>query len=88
MKYAPVLGTRILVRINGPQLKRQRERRFLSREELAEMLGSHEKHVGRLEDDGPRRVHMYMLARMATALDTHPSTLIYRHPREQKPTQP
>jgi hypothetical protein len=37
------------VKINGAKLKSLREWRFLTREELAEKVGSHRDHIGRLK---------------------------------------
>ncbi len=43
------MPTMAAVKIDGAKLKSVRERRFLSREELAEKVGSHRDHIGRLE---------------------------------------
>ena len=45
------MPTMAAVKINGAKLKSLRERQFLTREELAEKVGSHRDHIGRLERD-------------------------------------
>jgi predicted transcriptional regulator len=42
------MPTMAAVKIDGAKLKNLRERRFISREELAEKVGSHRDHIGRL----------------------------------------
>jgi transcriptional regulator with XRE-family HTH domain len=64
------------VKINGLKLKRLRERRFLRREELAEKVGSHRDHIGRLERDEVENPHMTTIRKLAAALDVDPQELV------------
>ena len=64
------------VKINGSKLKRIRERRFLRREELAEKVGSHRDHIGRLERDEVENPHMNTIRKLAGALDVEPQELV------------
>jgi transcriptional regulator with XRE-family HTH domain len=70
------MPTMAAVKIDGAKLKSLRERRFLRREELAEKVGSHRDHIGRLERgeiDSPR---MTTIRKLAAALDVEPSELL------------
>jgi transcriptional regulator with XRE-family HTH domain len=64
------------VKINGAKLKSLRERRFLTREELAEKVDSHRDHIGRLERGEIESPRMTTIRRLAEALEVEPAELI------------
>ena len=70
------MPTMAVVKIDGAKLKSLRERRFLSREELAEKVGSHRDHIGRLERDEVDSSRMSTIRKLAQALDVDPAELI------------
>ena len=53
-----------------------RERRFLTREELAEKVGSHRDHVGRLERGEVANPRMATIRNLAEALGVDPAELV------------
>jgi transcriptional regulator with XRE-family HTH domain len=65
-----------IVKINGAKLKSLRERRFISREELAEKVDSHRDHIGRLERDEIESPRMTTIRKLAGALEVDPSELV------------
>jgi transcriptional regulator with XRE-family HTH domain len=70
------MPTMAAVKIDGAKLKSLREQRFLTREELAEKVGSHRDHIGRLERDEIETPRMTTIRKLAEALDVDPSTLV------------
>jgi transcriptional regulator with XRE-family HTH domain len=64
------------VKIDGAKLKRLREQRFLTREELAEQVGSHRDHIGRLERDEVTNPRMATIRKLAAALEVDPAELV------------
>jgi transcriptional regulator with XRE-family HTH domain len=64
------------VKIDGAKLKNLRERRFLSREELAEKVGSHRDHIGRLERGEVANPRMTTIRNLAKALGVDPAELV------------
>jgi len=64
------------VKIDGAKLKSARERRFLSREELAEKVGSHRDHIGRLERGEVASPRMSTIRNLAEALAVDPVELV------------
>ena len=70
------MPTMAAVKIDGTKLKRARERRFLSREELAEKVGSHRDHIGRLERGEVANPRMTTIRKLAEALEVDPSELV------------
>jgi transcriptional regulator with XRE-family HTH domain len=64
------------VKIDGAKLKSLRERRFLRREELAEQVGSHRDHIGRLERDEIDSPRMTTIRKLAEALGVDPAELV------------
>ena len=70
------MPTMAAVKIDGAKLKSARERRFLSREELAEKVGSHRDHIGRLERDEIENPRMTTIRKLAEALEVDPTELI------------
>jgi transcriptional regulator with XRE-family HTH domain len=70
------MPTMAAVQINGAKLKSLRERQFLTREELAEKVGSHRDHIGRLERDEIESPRMTTIRKLAAALDVDPRELI------------
>jgi transcriptional regulator with XRE-family HTH domain len=64
------------VKIDGTKLKSARERRFLSREELAEKVGSHRDHIGRLERGEVANPRMATIRNLADALGVDPAELV------------
>ena len=70
------MPTMAVVEIDGAKLKRLRERRFLSREELAELVGSHRDHIGRLERGEVMNPRMATIRKLATALEIDPAELV------------
>jgi transcriptional regulator with XRE-family HTH domain len=66
----------VAVKIDGAKLKSLRERRFLRREELAEKVGSHRDHIGRLERDEIDSPRMTTIRKLAEALDVDPHELL------------
>ena len=53
-----------------------RERRFLSREELAEKVSSHRDHIGRLERGEIANPRMATIRNLAEALGVDPAELV------------
>jgi transcriptional regulator with XRE-family HTH domain len=70
------MPTMAAVKINGAKLKSLRERRFLTREELAEKIGSHRDHVGRLERGEVANPRMATIRNLADALGVDPAELV------------
>jgi transcriptional regulator with XRE-family HTH domain len=70
------MPTMAVVKIDGAKLKSLRERRFLRREELAEKVGSHRDHIGRLERDEIDSPRMTTIRKLAEALDVDPHELL------------
>jgi transcriptional regulator with XRE-family HTH domain len=64
------------VKIDGAKLKRLREQLFLTREELAEQVGSHRDHIGRLERDEVTNPRMATIRKLAAALEVDPAELV------------
>jgi transcriptional regulator with XRE-family HTH domain len=64
------------MRIDGTRLKKLRESRFISREELAEKTGLHRDHIGRLERDEVVAPRMATIRDLADALDVDPAELV------------
>jgi transcriptional regulator with XRE-family HTH domain len=62
--------------IDGAKVKSLRERRFLTREELAEKVGSHRDHIGRLERDEIDSPRMTTIRKLAEALEVDPHELL------------
>ena len=65
-----------VVKIDGAKLKSARERKFLSREELAEKVDSHRDHIGRLERDEVANPRMSTIRNLAQALGVDPAELV------------
>jgi transcriptional regulator with XRE-family HTH domain len=70
------MPTMAAVKINGAKLKSLRERRFISREELADKVGSHRDHIGRLERDEVANPRMSTIRNLAEALEVEPAELV------------
>jgi transcriptional regulator with XRE-family HTH domain len=70
------MPTMAAVKIDGVKLKSLRERRFLRREELAEKIGSHRDHIGRLERDEIESPRMTTIRKLAEALEVDPRELL------------
>lgn len=70
------MPTMAAVKIDGAKLKSLRERRFLRREELAEKVGSHRDHIGRLERGEVENPRMTTIRKLADALEIDPAELI------------
>jgi transcriptional regulator with XRE-family HTH domain len=70
------MPTMTAVKIDGAKLKSARERRFLSREELAEKVGSHRDHIGRLERGDVVNPRMSTIRNLAEALGVDPAELV------------
>jgi DNA-binding XRE family transcriptional regulator len=69
-------STMAAVKIDGTKLKHLRERRFISREELAEKVGSHRDHIGRLERGEIANPRMTTIRNLAEALGVDPAELV------------
>jgi transcriptional regulator with XRE-family HTH domain len=65
-----------VVKIDGVKLKSLREQRFLRREELAEKVGSHRDHIGRLERGEIESPRMTTIRKLAEALGVDPRELL------------
>jgi transcriptional regulator with XRE-family HTH domain len=70
------MPTMAAVKIDGTKLKNLRERRFISREELAEKVGSHRDHIGRLERGEIANPRMTTIRNLAEALGVDPTELV------------
>ena len=70
------MPTMAAVKIDGAKLKSVRERRFLSREELAEKVGSHRDHIGRLERGDVAGSRISTVRKLAEALGVDPAELV------------
>ncbi len=70
------MPTMAVVKLDGTKLKNLRERRFLSREELAEKVGSHRDHIGRLERGDVANPRMSTIRKLAEALEVDPAELV------------
>ena len=70
------MPTMAAVKIDGAKLKSLREQRFLTREELAEKVGSHRDHVGRLERGEVANPRMATIRNLAEALGVDPAELV------------
>ncbi len=64
------------MKIDGSKLKSVRERRFISREELADKVGSHRDHIGRLERGEVASPRMSTIRKLAEALEVDPAELV------------
>jgi transcriptional regulator with XRE-family HTH domain len=64
------------VKIDGTKLKNLRERRFISREELSEKVGSHRDHIGRLERGEVANPRMVTIRKLTKALEVDPAQLV------------
>ncbi len=69
----PTIG---VVRINGEKLKKLRQQRLLSREELAEKADTHRDHIGRLERKAISAPQMRTIRNLAAALEVDPSEFL------------
>ena len=70
------MPTMAAVKIDGTKLKNLREGRFISREELAEKVGSHRDHIGRLERGEIANPRMTTIRNLAEALGVDPAKLV------------
>ena len=70
------MPTMAAVKIDGAKLRSLRERRFISREELAEKVGSHRDHIGRLERGEVANPRIATIRKLAQALEVEPAELI------------
>ncbi len=70
------MPTMAVVKIDGAKLKNLRERQFMSREELAEKVGSHRDHIGRLERGEVESPRMSTIRKLADALKVDPAELV------------
>jgi transcriptional regulator with XRE-family HTH domain len=70
------MPTMAAVKIGGAKLKSLREQRFLTREELADKVGSHRDHIGRLERDEIDNPRMTTIRKLADALGVDPAELV------------
>ena len=70
------MPTMAVMKIDGAKLKNLRERRFLSREELAEKVESHRDHIGRLERGEVANPRMATIRKLADALEVDPAELV------------
>ncbi len=70
------MPTMAVVKIDGAKLRKLRERRFISREELAEKTGSHRDHIGRLERGEVESPRIATIRKLAEALDVDPAELV------------
>ena len=70
------MPTMAAVKIDGAKLKNLREGRFISREELAEKVGSHRDHIGRLERGEIANPRMTTIRNLAKALEVDPGELV------------
>ena len=66
----------IAVRISGEKVQELRERRFWSREELAERAGVHADHIGRIERGDTKSPRMATIRALAQGLEVDPSELV------------
>jgi transcriptional regulator with XRE-family HTH domain len=64
------------VRINGEKLKKLRQKRLLSREELADKADTHRDHIGRLERNAISEPQMRTIRNLAAALEVDPSEFL------------
>jgi transcriptional regulator with XRE-family HTH domain len=70
------LPTIAVVRIDGEKLKRLRQKRLLSREELAHKASTHRDHIGRLERNEISEPQMRTIRNLAAALEVDPSEFL------------
>ncbi len=63
------MPTMAVVEVDGEKLRRLRERRLLSRPELAEMVGMDPDHIGRIERGVTRSPRMANIRALAKALE-------------------
>jgi transcriptional regulator with XRE-family HTH domain len=70
------LPTMSIVRINGEKLKKLRQKRLLSREELADKADTHRDHIGRLERNAITEPQMRTIRNLAAALEVDPSEFL------------
>ncbi len=70
------MPTMAAVKIDGAKLKTLREQLFLTREELAEQVGSHRDHIGRLERGEVKNPRMATIRKLARALEVDPAELL------------
>ena len=64
------------VKIDGEKLRKLRQERLLSREELAEKAGTHRDHVGRLERGEIKDPHMRTIRNLVAALGVRPGDIL------------
>ena len=70
------MPTMAAVKIDGQKLRETRKRRFMSREELAEKVGIHRDHIGRLERGMVGAPRIKTIRDIAAALEVDPSELV------------
>ena len=70
------MPTMTAMKIDGTKLKTVREQRFLTREELADEVGSHRDHIGRLERGEVANPRMTTIRNLAEALGVDPAELV------------
>lgn len=70
------MPTMSIVRINGEKLKKLRQKRLLSREELADKADTHRDHIGRLERNAITEPQMRTIRNLAAALEVDPSEFL------------
>jgi transcriptional regulator with XRE-family HTH domain len=70
------MPTMTTVKIDGAKLRALRERRFISREELAAQVGSHRDHIGRLERGEVANPRISTIRKLADALKVDPAELV------------
>lgn len=70
------MPTMAAVKIDGKKLRETRKRRFISREELADEVGIHRDHIGRLERGEVDNPRIKTIRDIAAALDVDPSELV------------
>ena len=70
------MPTMSIVRINGEKLTKLRQKRLLSREELAVKADTHRDHIGRLERNAITEPQMRTIRNLAAALEVDPSEFL------------
>lgn len=70
------MSTIDVVKIDGEKLKRLRQERLLSREELAKKAGTHRDHIGRLERGEITDPQMRTIRKLVAALDVEAADLL------------
>jgi transcriptional regulator with XRE-family HTH domain len=64
------------MKIDGAKLRKLRQQRLLSRQELAEKAGTHRDHIGRLERGDIDEPQMRTIRRLTEALGVSASELL------------